>query len=297
MAGTELDKYIAAEIAKYKGVAFPLKSGPLRRALIKRTDCKKLHPNPADEFSMPEVGPNYSIISKYERQLINADVDKYFDHDPLIVERMYPDGYMILNGHHRWAAALRTKSPAIAINIVNLTQEEDIEKMIAKGKNDKRITLDLDEVVFATDEDDEIDIEQGLRFPFDHFYKERLRTGIPALFNFFKLQGYDIWVYTSHYYSMEHLAGLFKRYHARVTGVVTGTARPGGSATKQVQENIKKLIAQKYRYTLHIDKNMVLQTYSGTGEFNEYEIKLQGSNWSGAIMKIVSEQIKDGNEE
>lgn len=292
MAGTDLDKYIAGEIAKYKGVAFPLKSGPLRRFLIKRTDCKKLHPNPDDEFSMPEIGPNYSIISKYEKKLLDADTDKFFDHDPLMVERMYPDGYMILNGHHRWAAALRVKSPAIAINIVNLTQPSDIEKMLAKGKNDKRITLDLDEVVFAG-EDDAIEIESPLKFPFNNMYKERLRIGIPALFNYFKSIGYDIWVYTSHYYSMEHLTGLFKRYHAGVTGVVTGTKRPGGSTGKQVQDKLKDLIARKYRYTLHIDKNMIIQTFSGTGEFNEYEIKLQGTNWSGAIMRIVDENIKE----
>ena len=185
--------------------------------------------------------------------------------EPVIVEKMHPDGYLLLNGHHRWAAALRVKSPAIAISIVNLTQEKDIEKMLAKGKNDKRITLDLDEVVFAGENDDVIEIESPLKFPFNNIYKERLRTGIPALFNFFKSQGYDIWVYTSHYYSMEHLAGLFKRYHAKVTGVVTGTQRPGGAEAKQAQEKIKNLIAQKYRYTLHIDKDMILQTFSGTG--------------------------------
>ena len=28
--------------------------------------------------------------------------------EPLIVEKVHPEGYMLLNGHHRWAAALKT---------------------------------------------------------------------------------------------------------------------------------------------------------------------------------------------
>ena len=28
--------------------------------------------------------------------------------DPIVVEKVHPDGYMILNGHHRWAASMGT---------------------------------------------------------------------------------------------------------------------------------------------------------------------------------------------
>ncbi|MBP3241914.1 MAG: ParB N-terminal domain-containing protein [Oribacterium sp.] len=38
---------------------------------------------------------------------MTAKVQKKGWGDPIIVEKMYPDGYMILNGHHRWAAATR----------------------------------------------------------------------------------------------------------------------------------------------------------------------------------------------
>ena len=47
----------------------------------------------------------------------------YIVNEPIPVEKMYPEGYMILNGHHRWAAALRLGQPEIPVKIVNLTHE------------------------------------------------------------------------------------------------------------------------------------------------------------------------------
>ncbi len=173
------------------------------------------------------------------------------------------------------------------ISIVDLTHEADIEKMLENGKNSRRITLDLDEVVFAKDGD--TDLEKELPFPLNKKYKIRLRAGIPALFNFFTTHGYDIWVYTSKYYSMDHLTAMFKRYHVTVTGVVTGASRPKDPEKQHKMDEIKKLIAQKYRSTLHIDKNLVLQTFSGSSKFNEYEINSENSNWSNEIMRIIGE--------
>ena len=56
---------------------------------------------------------------------------------------------MILNGHHRWAAALRLGFKTVPVKIVNLTQQTDIEKMLAASKHDKRVSLDLDETIFC----------------------------------------------------------------------------------------------------------------------------------------------------
>ena len=294
MANTEFDKYIASEIAKYKGVSFPLKSSTLRRLLVRRAKPTILHPNPDDEFSMPEIGPNYKIISDYEHKLLHYDnglsSDKYMDSDPLIVERMYPNGYMILNGHHRWAAAMKVHLNKIAISIVNLPHVKDIEKMIEDGKNSRRVSMDLDEVVFASEHD--TDVEPGLSFPFSMWYKERLRAGIPALFNFFSANGYDIWVYTSKYYSMDHLTKLFKHYHVKVNGMVTGVARAEANLI-QKQDNFKRLIAEKYKYTLSIDREAILQIFGRGDGFNEYDINPKNDNWSSEIMRITSEIINN----
>lgn len=79
--------------------------------LTHKASCNKLHPNPTDEFCMPKIGPSYRIISGYEKKfreaINNGESPEKGWGDPIIVEKMYPDGYMILNGHHRWAAATR----------------------------------------------------------------------------------------------------------------------------------------------------------------------------------------------
>ena len=110
MAGgnTAFDQFIADEVKKYKGVYAPVKAGILRRALIRWAPCDRLHPNPDDEFCSPKVGPNYRIISEYMNSFrLARHHTKQYCEEPLIVEKIRPDGYLILNGHHRWAAALR----------------------------------------------------------------------------------------------------------------------------------------------------------------------------------------------
>ena len=89
---TEFDKFIAEEIKKYEGHAFPVKSGLLTRLMVKKADCTKLHPNPDDEFSFPDVGPSYRIIGEYEQKIRNAEKHGQPPvEEPLIVEKMYPD--------------------------------------------------------------------------------------------------------------------------------------------------------------------------------------------------------------
>ena len=81
--------------------------------------------------------------------------------EPVMVEKTRPDGYMILNGHHRWAAAYRVGLRKLKIKIVDLTTQRDIRKMLENATSDKRVTLDLDEVVFRPATDPYL--EQSLR--------------------------------------------------------------------------------------------------------------------------------------
>ncbi|WP_026528371.1 ParB N-terminal domain-containing protein [Butyrivibrio sp. VCD2006] len=293
MTNEDIQKRVASDVAKYKGVAFPLKASTFLRLMKKRIKPKKLHPNPDDEFSMPNIGPNYKIISDYEYKIRNPqpidDYDTHFKYDPIVVEKMYPDGYMILNGHHRWCAAMKSNLRYVCIEIVNLPHEQDIEKMIENGQNTRRVSLDLDEVVFAQSDDIP---EKSLPFPVNAFFKERLRAGIPALFDYLTNNGFDIWVYTSKYYSMEHLTRLFNYYHVKVNGMITGTGRAEANL-KQKQEHFKNRIAEKYKYTLSIDRDSIIQVFGKNDGFNEYELKLDDSNWSSEVMRITSEIIKN----
>lgn len=93
--------------------------------------------------------------------------------EPLMVQKVLPDGFMLLNGHHRWAAYMRLGvTEKVRIEIINLTKETDIERMLQQAMNTKR-------VLFVPPETHKTEPE--LRFPFNKIYKERLRAGTPDL--------------------------------------------------------------------------------------------------------------------
>lgn len=278
--------HLVNEIEKYKGLAFPVKCGTLHRILFASANIMKLHPNPDDEFSKPEVGPSYRIVSDYETQLRYHPEIKF---EPIIVEKMHPDGYLIINGHHRWAAFYRLGYKRVPIEIVNMAHEDDIIKMIETATNDKRVTLDLDEVVFCKSDDEPSEAKPG--FPFGHFFKERIRLGIPALFHYLSNNGYDIWVYSSKFYSIDYIRNYMKRYHVNVTGIVTGTEKKN-NRSESAQKNIDKMIAGKYKYTLNVDDDMVLLINNETKEFVEHEINKEKGNWSQGVINIL-EQMKE----
>ena len=286
MAGnTDFEKYLAQRLEEDRGVLVPVKASLYELMFVKKANCRKLHPNPEDEFCDPNIGPNDEIIGKYVEMI---RTNGYFGGMPLIVQKVNPDGYMILNGHHRWAAALRTGLNPVLISIVNVTQEKDIERMIRNSKHDKRVTLDLDEVAFCGDNG--MPVERPLRFPYNKMYRERIRQGIPALLLSLERQGYDIWVYTAEYYSIEYLRGYFKQYSVKVDGIVTGTAKKRGESPQMA-----KLLANQYVETLHIDNDMILRTWQDSRDFEEYPIEAEPSAWSRKGMEIIK-RIHQGEE-
>ena len=287
MAGsnTAFDEFIASEVKKYKGVYVPVKAGILQRALIRWAPCASLHPNPDDEFCSPKVGPNYQIISEYMYSFrLERQSSKQYCEEPLIVEKIRPDGYMILNGHHRWAAALQLGFRRIPIEIVDLTQEMDIRNILRYSKHDRRVTLDLDEVVFRPAGDDPA--EKPLPFPLRNIYKQRLRLGIPALFHYLNKKGYDIWVYSAGYYSADYIQRLFRKYGVHVTGAVTGTGRKTGE-NKELRRELEALITAKYPETVHIDDEAVLRIFSRTKQVEEYGLGQGPEAWSKRVIDVM----------
>ena len=75
-----------------------------------------------------------------------------------------------------------------------------------------------------------------------------MRLGIPALFHFFRKQGYDVWVYSANYYSMEYIRRLFRHYNIRVTGIVTGTGRKA-AADPEKRAQLEKQFKELYTVT------------------------------------------------
>lgn len=290
--GTAFDEFIAEEVKKYKGIYVPVKAGILRRALIRWAPLGKLHPNPDDEFCMPKVGPNYRIISEYIQSFRQAAHTKDYCEEPLTVEKVRPDGYLILNGHHRWAAALRMGFARIPIRIVDLTQDTDVKTILRNTKHDKRVTLDLDEVVFRRE--GEGPLEKPLPFPAGRIYKERLRLGIPALFHYLNKKGYDVWVYSAGYYSADYVRRLFQKHHVHICGAVTGTGRKTADNTAEARKELESLIANTYQHTVHIDNDMLLRISSRTKEVEEHDITGAPEDWSRQVMEIMEKIEKHG---
>ena len=152
---TQFEKYLAEDLERCRGVYYPVKTGLPRRLLTRKASVFDLHPNPDDEFCDPKVGPSEKIISEYQQLYLNALKTSYhfYEDEPIIVERLHPDGYRILNGHHRWAAVMRIGQPSIPIRIVNMTHEADVKKILENSANTKRAALDLDEVIFRSEGD------------------------------------------------------------------------------------------------------------------------------------------------
>lgn len=283
MAGTktQFEEFLDAEVQKYRGVYVPVKSGLLRRMLTRTCARKKLHPNPDDEFCMPGIGPNYEIIGRYEQDIRNARKHSQKDtfSDRLIIERIRPDGYMILNGHHRWAAAMRCGIGSLPVQLVNLTSIADIRKALDQSTSTKRVTMDLDEVVMAGDGK----AEKALPFPFGLIYRERIRLGIPALSRMLSNKGIDLWIYTSRYYAPEYLQHLMKLYHVYVRGVVTGVG-PQRKGEAEDHAKMNQLLTSHYADTYHIDGRAIVHINSSRKDFEEAALSGEPETWSREIM-------------
>ncbi len=286
MARSKFAEYVQEEIQRYKGIAMPIKAGFLERHFVRKLPPKKLHPNPDDEFTDPAIGPNDEIIAKYVYTIQEARYHSISTEieEPLTVEKMTPDGYMLLNGHHRWAAAIRMNMKRVPVEIVNLTMLSDVEKMLKTTSNTRRVTLDLDEVVFATQDGAK---EKALPFPLNIFYKERLRMGVPALFSFLHKKGYDVWVYSSACLSMDHVRGLLRAHRTRADGIITGNGRGARSAEEKKQW--ESMIANKYTTTIHLDRDSMVISNGASGEYQDYSLSGQDETWSREVMDKIGE--------
>jgi hypothetical protein len=223
------------------------------------------------------------IISSYVSQFVdNMKKGLPLMDEPLYIQKIRPSGYMLLNGHHRWAAALRLSIRRVPVSIVNGVYESDIKRILELSIHEKRATLDLDEVVFALPGETEVEKRRGL--PLYGIQKKYLRLGIPALLNNLRLRGYDIWVYSANYYSVDDLRKYFKRYAVGVDGIITGMKK---KVSQTDRKKMDELFANKYKKTLHIDTGMIVETSAGGGDFREAEINCEPKTWSAAVMSSL----------
>ncbi len=105
----DLQFFASGENGKYQ------KASLWERIVKRKADVNELHPNSLDEFSNPKVGPCESAVSKYIKE-INQNGKLT---NPIEVQKLVNGGYEIVNGHHRWLAAIRTGLKKVSIRIKN----------------------------------------------------------------------------------------------------------------------------------------------------------------------------------
>lgn len=111
---------IQEDLALYDGKRELVKAGFFERLFVRSVPLSKLHVNPDDEFCDPNIGPNNEILQRYSteirrRQSLNQPVFA----ERIKVAKMKPEGYMILNGHHRWLAAVKKQLKKVPVEIIN----------------------------------------------------------------------------------------------------------------------------------------------------------------------------------
>lgn len=133
-----------------------------------------------------------------------------------------------------------------------------------------RVSFDLDEVLFVSEKTHKT--EPPLRFPLNHFYKERR-------------------VYTSSFRSEKYIRNLFRCYGVRFDGIVNGDRH-----LKEVQRNSKTVLPQKlpnrYRISLHIDDETVICSLGAQYGFKTYQLYAQDDNWKEKIITRAEEVRK-----
>lgn len=268
------------EVAGYRDSCKPVKAGHLERMFRKELSPLVMHPNPDDEFSVPEIGPNMEIIGRYKDIIRNSPpvMGIQFE-EPVIVEKMLPKGYMLINGHHRWAAAKQMGLEKINARVVNLIHKSDLNRMSELCRGEKLVSFDLDEVVFAADPSE---AEKPLSFFKRRHYTERIRRGVPEVFAAFKEKGFDVWVYTSGYRSEEYLRTLFKAYKAEPDGMINGF---GERKSKRQKEIIHSLF-DSYKESVHVDLAGVVVSHPGSSDFTQTDID-KNSDWAEQVVGIV----------
>lgn len=274
---------VLKDVEKYNGIRQTVKAGLIERCMTKHCSPLILHPNPNDEFSQDGVGPNFGIVGKYVEQ-IKRNADGNIFKEPIIVQKMKPDGYLLINGHHRWFAAVRMCVKKLHIKIVNLVGEDDLMRMISETANSKLVSFDFDEVLLSADTDNQAEIKDNL---FSRKFKERLRKGAPELIKLLQSRSCDVAVYSAGYFSEEDFNDFFSMYDIKVNIVINGFNDKRKNNNANGMSGVKKLLDDKYKSRVHIDNKNVLCTNHETKEFNDFELKGQGMAWGDEVASII----------
>ncbi|MBQ9289857.1 MAG: ParB N-terminal domain-containing protein [Clostridia bacterium] len=256
----------------------PVKSSLLKRLLVISAPVTSLHPNPEDEFTDPNIGPDEEIVNDYAKKIsYSRSMLNPLPMKPLIVERISTGGYMILNGHHRWLAAKRQGVKKLPIMIVNATHEDDVLNRMKELENSMCVSFDLDEVLLCPDASVPLD---HLSFPRNLLYKWPVRKDAGSLLSELRRLGFDVWVYTGNYKAPELIQKTLKAHGGMADGIISGMNLAKSNTT------LKTAFTQKYNTILHVDSERILWVHPATKEFDSLELSRDADWANDAISKI-----------
>ena len=149
-----------------------------------------------------------------------------------------------------------------------------------------RVSFDLDEVLFVNPANHKI--EPPLGFPFNKIYKEKVRLGTGELIPKLQELGFEVWVYTSSFRSVNYIRNLFRHYNVKFDGIINGERHQ-----KEVQGNRSYPMPTKlpnfYHISLHIDDEEIVATYGKSYGFDVFQLDAQDDEWAE---KIIERAIK-----
>ena len=278
---------IVDEMNATLGLAKPIHALLAERMLVKKARVDKLHPNPDDEFSDPAIGPNFEIVSAYsEDYRRRVQLETLWETEPLMVEKLNIGGYRILNGHHRWYAAMRANVSELPIKILNTVPVEKILSRLETSENERAAAFDLDEVLLCTDA---ALSDKALSFPNSIKYKELLRRNAGLLITELQSMGFDVWIYTGNFTPESHIRGLLKAHRAKGAknvGVINFIRH------NKRNKRIVSAISNKYKLLVHGDNEGFTVTDPKTKEFESYSLDLSGKDWSSAMISGIRNAIQ-----
>ena len=112
--------YVQEDLDAYEGKRDVVRVSLLERLVVRSIPPQEMHVNPDDEFADPEIGPSDRIINEYAHEIpkLYRNREPIFP-NPIMVYKMAEGGYLILNGHHRWAAAIKQGLKKVRAAIMN----------------------------------------------------------------------------------------------------------------------------------------------------------------------------------
>lgn len=265
-----------------------VKAGLIERCAIRHCAPEHLHPNPADEFSQSDVGPNFSIVGDYVDQIQhNIKLELPIFAEPVIVQKLKPEGYLLVNGHHRWFAAVRMRVKKLHIKIVNMISDVDVARMFDNTDNHSLVSIDFDEILLAKDEENQAPILESL---FSRKIKERLRAGAPEIIREFQNNGFDVCVYTAGYFTEEDFEDFFSMYDLKINIVVNGVNEKRNN-TESNSKRIQDMLRNRYKRIVHVDNESVICTDCVNKSYEIYDFEDMEKSWKDNVIKIISEKL------